>query len=283
MKPAKTADIPVDDKDLRSCEWLIEIAQYVDLGIMKALDEPEWQALIGKGDHKRPSGDSIVKRFEDSVEGREQLDTSEIAQFVNERAWWEDWIVERLPYHQIKRERFRNGSCEDLESELIEKLLAHVDSGHDGLLKALLFARLERLENLSFVTRSQEAGSCLTSLRTLIAECIKKKVSDDEKKEEATRKPCDRDNCTAERDNESEDAEMQDHEPDWDRMPDRIEKRVLHSKSPSPPWPAGFLIIQKLAVEVGSGTWMDDDRDEEPCEFSAPPSPSITFTQQHLF
>lgn len=114
MKPAKTADIPVDDKDLRSCEWLIEIAQYVDLGIMKALDEPEWQALIGKGDHKRPSGDSIVKRFEDSVEGREQLDTSEIAQFVNERAWWEDWIVERLPYHQIKRERFRNGSCERL-------------------------------------------------------------------------------------------------------------------------------------------------------------------------
>ena len=61
---------------------------------MRAPDEPEWQALMGKADHKRSSCDSIVKRSRDSVEERGQLAVSDIAQFVNERAWWDHWVFE---------------------------------------------------------------------------------------------------------------------------------------------------------------------------------------------
>ncbi|CAN9285603.1 unnamed protein product [Alternaria alternata] len=100
-------------------------------------------------------------------------------------------------------------SAEDLEYELIEELLAQVDSGHDGLLKAMLFAKLERLQDLKFVTRSQDQGSCLPSLRLLIGKCIKKR------------------------------------------------KKIS--------WPVGFRAIQKVAVGVASGTWMDDNRDKQPC------------------
>lgn len=42
LKPTKTADILIDDEGLRSSEWLIEIARYAGLDIMKAPDEPEW-------------------------------------------------------------------------------------------------------------------------------------------------------------------------------------------------------------------------------------------------
>ncbi|CAN9173971.1 unnamed protein product [Alternaria alternata] len=66
-------------------------------------------------------------------------------------------------------------SAEDFEYDLIEELLAQVDSGHDGLLKAMLFAKLERLQDLKFVTRSQDQGSCLPSLRLLIGKCVKKR------------------------------------------------------------------------------------------------------------
>ncbi|KAH6611795.1 hypothetical protein C7974DRAFT_445632, partial [Boeremia exigua] len=62
---------------------------------------------------------------------------------------------------------------EDLELGTLEEVLNYVESGHDGLLKALLFAKLERLQDLKFITRSQEEGSCLSSLKALIAECIK--------------------------------------------------------------------------------------------------------------
>ena len=61
---------------------------------MKAPDEPEWQALMGNADYKRPSGDLILKRFGDSVPGREQLAASEVTQFINERDLWEDWVIE---------------------------------------------------------------------------------------------------------------------------------------------------------------------------------------------
>jgi hypothetical protein len=100
-------------------------------------------------------------------------------------------------------------SAEDFDYELIEELLAQVDSGHDGLLKAMLFAKLERLQDLKFVTRSQDQGSCLPSLRLLIKKCIKKK------------------------------------------------KKIS--------WPVGFRAIKKVAVGVASGTWMDDNRNKEPC------------------
>lgn len=203
-----------------------------------------------------------------------------------DRTTWSDWQTfgfhapliadpDNEPSHlRVAREDvrrylywFEGEVGEDLEFDAVEGLLTHIDSGHDGLLKALLFARLERLEDLKFVTRLQEAGSCLTSLRTLIAECIKKKASDDEKEEEASRKPCDCAKCTAERDQNNKDTNMQDDNSDWDRMLDRIEKRSVHLTSPNTPWPVGFLNIRKMAVGVESGTWMDDDRDEEPCNF----------------
>lgn len=100
----------------------------------------------------------------------------------------------------------------DLELKVLEELLGYVEGGHDGVLKALLFAKLERLEDLKFVTRSQAGGSCLTSLRVLMAECIK-------------------------------------------RGPTDIS------------WPPGFCSIRKIAVGVRSGTWMDDNREEEQCSF----------------
>jgi hypothetical protein len=203
-----------------------------------------------------------------------------------DRTTWSDWQIfdlhvpliagpDRKPSHlRVSREDarrylywFEEQVGEDLDFELIEKLLAQVERGHDGLLKALLFARLERLEDLKFITRSQEAGSCLNSLRTLIAECIKEKASDDEREEEANRESCACNDCTAERDNESEDARMQDDESGCGHMLDHIGKPASHSKLPKSPWPVGFLKIRKMAVGVNSGTWMDDDRDEEPCDF----------------
>lgn len=99
---------------------------------------------------------------------------------------------------------------EDLQPEVVDGLLNCVESGHDGVLKALLFARLERLEDLKFVTRSQKEGSCLTILRVLIAQCIKE------------------------------------------------EQNTIS-------WPTGFCRIRKVAVGTSSGTWMDDNRDEEHC------------------
>ncbi|KAF2025589.1 hypothetical protein EK21DRAFT_76061 [Setomelanomma holmii] len=99
---------------------------------------------------------------------------------------------------------------EDLDFELVQELLTQVESGHDGVLKALLFAKLSRLEDLKIVTRSQEAGSSLTSLRILISK---------------------------------------------------------YSTTATAPWPMGFCSIQKVAVGVTSGTWMDDNRDEEPSTF----------------
>jgi hypothetical protein len=45
---------------------------------------------------------------------------------------------------------------------------AQLERGHDGLLKALLFAKLPRLRDLKFVTRSQTKDSTLYWLKTLI-------------------------------------------------------------------------------------------------------------------
>jgi hypothetical protein len=175
-----------------------------------------------------------------------------------DRTTWFDWQTFDLrtplipeqnskpPSSRVSREDarrylywFEEQLGEDLEIELIEKLFAQIESGHDGLLKALLFAKLERLEDLKFVTRSQETGSCLTSLRTLIVECIKKAA-------------------------DSEDDERQDDE---QYCEESDSERELHSKIPTSPWPPGFCNIRKVAVGVGSGTWMDDNRDEESCIF----------------
>lgn len=104
---------------------------------------------------------------------------------------------------------FEEQRGEDLGPDLIETLLDQVNSGQDGLLTALLFAKLEYLEDLKFVTRSQEEGSCLASMKTLLAECIEEDTND--------------------------------------------------------AWPIGFRGIQRMAVGVASGTWMDDNRDQEPC------------------
>lgn len=154
---------------------------------------------------------------------------------------------------------------EDLEFELVEKLLAQLESGHDGLLKALLFAKLSRLEDLKFVTRSQEAGSCLTSLRVLIAECIKKEGSRDssDSDDEDNEKPCGCENCS-DRNNVSENVGQQDNESNEDCQLNAIEQRSTNTTAP---WPTGFCNIRKLAVGVASGTWMDDNREEEPCSF----------------
>lgn len=206
-----------------------------------------------------------------------------------DRTTWSDWqpfdlhtplihIPDSKPYHlRVSRDDlrrylywFEDQLGEDLGFELIEKLLAQAESGHDGLLKALLFARLERLKDVKFVTRSQEAGSCLTSMRTLIAECIKKKASDDEKERAAKKKACDCGSCTAKRANNNQDAETQGTKSHWDLVLNGSEKCALHSKSHSSPWPVGFFNIGKVAVGVASGTWMDDNRDGndvEPCTF----------------
>ncbi|KAF9697278.1 hypothetical protein EKO04_004928 [Ascochyta lentis] len=50
-----------------------------------------------------------------------------------------------------------------------EKALSQVEAGHDGVLKAVLFARCPRLQGLKFVTRSQRTGSTLSWLRSLIS------------------------------------------------------------------------------------------------------------------
>ncbi|PSN68730.1 hypothetical protein BS50DRAFT_675062 [Corynespora cassiicola Philippines] len=59
-----------------------------------------------------------------------------------------------------------------LDGELddnFEEGLEQMDDGHDGLLKALLFAKLPHLQDLKFVTHSQQEGSCLWWMRFLIA------------------------------------------------------------------------------------------------------------------
>ncbi|KAF9697845.1 hypothetical protein EKO04_004173 [Ascochyta lentis] len=50
-----------------------------------------------------------------------------------------------------------------------EKAFAQLERGCDGLLKALLVAKLPRLRDLKLVTRSQVTGSTLSWLKTLIA------------------------------------------------------------------------------------------------------------------
>ncbi|KAJ4370956.1 hypothetical protein N0V86_008650 [Didymella sp. IMI 355093] len=184
-----------------------------------------------------------------------------------DRTTWSDWQTFDLftplipeqnskpPSSRVSREDarrylywFEEQLGEDLEIELIEKLLAQIESGHDGLLKALLFAKLERLEDLNFVTRAQETGSCLTSLRILIAECIKKKVSDSEE-------------------HKRQDDEQYCEDSDSDCRLVVTGEGELHSEIPTSPWSPGFRNIRKVAVGVASGTWMDDNRDEESCIF----------------
>lgn len=154
---------------------------------------------------------------------------------------------------------------EVIDNEVMEQLLTRIESGHDGLLKALLFAKLERLKDLKFVTRSQKAGSCLTSLKTLIAECIKKQTSNDNRNKAAKRNRCE--DCSAVRDNDSKGIEEQDSKSDWDLELITLGKCSLHSRPSASPWPSGLSGIRRVAVGVASGTWMDDNRDEEPCDF----------------
>lgn len=201
-----------------------------------------------------------------------------------DRTTWSEWQTFDLhtpliagpdrkpPQFRVSREEarrylywFEEQLGEDLEFELVEKLLAQVESGHDGLLKALLFAKLSCLEDLKFVTRSQEAGSCLASLRVLIAECIKKEGSRDssDSDDEDNEEPCGCENCS-DGNNDSENVRQQDNESNGDCQLNVIEQR---STNTTVPWPTGFCNIRKVAVGVASGTWMDDNREEEPCSF----------------
>ena len=64
-----------------------------------------------------------------------------------------DWYEEECSHGDFKR----------------EKASTQIESGHDGVLKALLFAKLPRLQDLKLVTRSQATGSTLSWLKALIA------------------------------------------------------------------------------------------------------------------
>jgi hypothetical protein len=50
-----------------------------------------------------------------------------------------------------------------------EKAHPQIESGHDGFLKALLFAKLPRLRDLKFVPRTADSGSTLWWLKTLLS------------------------------------------------------------------------------------------------------------------
>ncbi|CAO2651287.1 Nn.00g095840.m01.CDS01 [Neocucurbitaria sp. VM-36] len=154
----------------------------------------------------------------------------------------------------------------DLDFQTVKYFLNQVERGHDGLLKALLFAKLSRLEDLKFVTRSQEPGSCLLSLRTLIFKCIQKETHYDSDSDSGG--DCngnDDEDKGSERgpdgNNDSDNPGYQDNESNGIHKLDTIER---HSTTATAPWPVGFCNIQKVAVGVKSGTWMDYIHDEEP-------------------
>jgi hypothetical protein len=94
---------------------------------MNAPDEPEWQALMVKADHECLSGDSVVEKVGDSIEGREKLAMSEVARLVNESAWWESWVVEGC---QMISRRGTNIAMVLVESTVLcRPQHAHVDQG----------------------------------------------------------------------------------------------------------------------------------------------------------
>ncbi|KAH7343112.1 hypothetical protein BKA66DRAFT_580219 [Pyrenochaeta sp. MPI-SDFR-AT-0127] len=66
-------------------------------------------------------------------------------------------------------EWYREYLEKDLNDEELERGFDEVGGGSDGLLKALLFAKCSRLQELKFVTKSQKAGSCLYWLRIMIS------------------------------------------------------------------------------------------------------------------
>lgn len=48
VMPTHMTGVSSDNEVLHTCYWVLELAQHFDLGTMKAPDEPEWEALMGK-------------------------------------------------------------------------------------------------------------------------------------------------------------------------------------------------------------------------------------------
>ncbi|KAF1361185.1 hypothetical protein EJ07DRAFT_176574 [Lizonia empirigonia] len=84
VKPTSMADIPPDDQSMHGAPMVLEIAQYFDLGLCKAPDEAEWDALMGGETLQRTPGPSILQRFGDFVDGRAQLPSRKTFGFMNE-------------------------------------------------------------------------------------------------------------------------------------------------------------------------------------------------------
>ena len=85
--------------------------------------------------------------------GVSDLDVLEFKPLLERVGDYLDWYEEECSYGDVKQ----------------VKAFTQIESGHDGVLKALLFAKLPRLRDLKLVTRSQATGSTLSWLKTLIA------------------------------------------------------------------------------------------------------------------
>ncbi|KAL1600806.1 hypothetical protein SLS60_007194 [Paraconiothyrium brasiliense] len=146
---------------------------------------------------------------------------------------------------------FESQLGEGLEDELVEELMEQVERGKDGILKALLFAKLTRLRDLKFVTREQDEGSCLATVRLLISKRLRYGGRSSE------------DNDSGNESDDEPDVYMgsgNDSDSDWESVDsDNVEPRTTTAS-----WPPGFASIRTVAVGVSSGTWMDDPR-EDPC------------------
>ncbi|KAF3009972.1 hypothetical protein E8E13_011276 [Curvularia kusanoi] len=144
---------------------------------------------------------------------------------------------------------------EDFSFDLIGEILAKNERGFDGLLKALLFAKLENLHDLTFVTRSQESGSCLSPLRLLLAACIKKEDSEKARKE-AMENSCKCEGCTERRTIAGGNSDAGERGSSRESALNDAEgsSEIVDNT----PWPIGFRQIRRVAVGVQSGTWMDD-------------------------
>ncbi|KAJ4361060.1 uncharacterized protein N0V89_001629 [Didymosphaeria variabile] len=157
---------------------------------------------------------------------------------------------------------FEGQLSEELDEGVVEELLEQVGSGRDGILKALLFAKCERLGDLKFVTRCQEKGSGLASMKLLIAKWLQygshETTDNDSGDESDDDNDCGCDSCG---ENDTHMDSGNDSDSDWESL-DSDDTEQPPQSTTTASWPPGFAAIRTLAVGVSSATWMDDPRED---------------------
>lgn len=164
------------------------------------------------------------------------------------KEWFEDYVEKEL------RENYHDG-------------FEQARCGNDGLLKAMLLAKCPRLQEVKFITRSLDCGSCLYWLQQLIFDCVHAQECRQEQIEEEKWQSA----FVWVPDHASDDSDEGDklvgdsccEQMDTERLEQAGSLYAPTSSIMTYVWPVGFSSVRRVAVGVNSDLGLQFTRSKD--------------------